>query len=237
MRSAVDSLIKLRLRRYRVPERGLARYSALDVVKQALELLFEFSPSEKNYREALRTIRVYSERDIEMQDVLLSSFATIANAVYTAYSGLRYAESLAPEIAFLQGAPINLQELEQSFHFVGVKPPQVFPPSARKKVFLDEHFEPYRGILKGSPITRHLETTRMRHWSDIIQTTLSSDQGIAMITGDERYLSDPPDLVGRLIGKLTSESSVKLAAFLRERGIRMEVVHRVPDINRALTKG
>jgi len=57
MKKSVNSLLQLNLKRFRVPQTNLAKYSALDIVKQALELLYEFSPSEKNYREAMRTLQ------------------------------------------------------------------------------------------------------------------------------------------------------------------------------------
>src|SRR5208283_3532116 len=73
-RNAVNSLLQLNLKRFRVPQRDLTKYSALAIVKQALELLYEFSPPEKNYREAMRTLHVYSEGDAEMLRKLQSSF-------------------------------------------------------------------------------------------------------------------------------------------------------------------
>ena len=96
MKRAVNLLLQLNLKRFRVPQKNMTKYSALDVMKQALELLYEFSPSERNYREAMRTIQVYSEGDQEMLSTLRSSFALIANAVYNAFSGQRHVESLAP---------------------------------------------------------------------------------------------------------------------------------------------
>ncbi len=96
MKRAVNLLLQLNLKRFRIPQKNMTKYSALDVMKQALELLYEFSPSERNYREAMRTIQVYSEGDEEMLSALRSSFALIANAVYNAFSGQRHLESLAP---------------------------------------------------------------------------------------------------------------------------------------------
>ena len=121
MKRAVDSLLQLNLKRFRVPQKDITRYSALDVMKQALELLYEFSPSEKNYREAMRTIRVYSEGDEEMLRILRENFALIANAVYNAYSGQRHAESLAPETLFLQGIPFDLNRTPTSIQVRGSK--------------------------------------------------------------------------------------------------------------------
>lgn len=164
MKRAVNDLLQLNLKRFRVPQQQLAKYSALDVVKQALELLFEFSPSEKNYREAMRTIQVYSEGDEEMLRTVQRSFRLIANAVYNAYSGQRQAESLSPEILFLQGMPFDPSELQQSFRFVGVRPPEVNPASVKETVFLDEGFEPYRLLLEGKFDPNDAEG-REEHWA------------------------------------------------------------------------
>lgn len=55
MRRSVNSLLQLNLKRFRIPQKMTTHYSALDVMKQTLELLYEFSPSERNYQEAMRT--------------------------------------------------------------------------------------------------------------------------------------------------------------------------------------
>jgi len=160
MKRAVDSLLQLNLKRFRVPQKDITRYSALDVMKQALELLYEFSPSEKNYREAMRTILVYSEGDEEMLRILLENFALIANAVYNAYSGQRHAESLAPETLFLQGIPFDSTELQQAFRFVGVRPPEISPPSVKNIIYLDENFEPYKLLFNGKITAQRAEAGR-----------------------------------------------------------------------------
>lgn len=49
MKRSINSLLQLNLRRFRLPQKEGTKYSALDVMKQALELVFEFSPSERNY--------------------------------------------------------------------------------------------------------------------------------------------------------------------------------------------
>ena len=103
MKRAVNSLLQLNLKRFRMPQKSMTKYSTLDVIKQALELLYKFSPSERNYREAIRTIQVYSEGDEEMLNALRSSFALIANAVYNAFTGQRHLESIAPSTLIFQG--------------------------------------------------------------------------------------------------------------------------------------
>ena len=186
MRATVNALLQLNLRRFRVPQVNLAKYSALDVMKQALELLYEFSPSEKNYREAMRTIRVYSEGDEEMLRLLLESFRFIANAVYNSYSGQRHAESIAPETLFLQGVPFEQSELQQSFRYVGVKPPDISPPSVKRTIFLDEHFEPYKLLLANKIDSSEAQRGREDHWAEIIRATLTENKGKALIrTGME----------------------------------------------------
>ena len=67
----------------------------------------------------MRTIQVYSEGDEEMLSTLRSSFALIANAVYNAFSGQRYVESLAPSTLFLQGVPFEPAELQPGFQICG----------------------------------------------------------------------------------------------------------------------
>ena len=147
MKRTVNSLLQLNLKRFRVPDKTMTKYSALDVMKQALELLYEFTPSEKNYREAMRTIQVYSEGDEEMLNILRVSFAFIANAVYNAYAGQRQVESKAPELLFCEGVPFDNMELQQAFRYVGVRPPEN-PSSVKRTVFLDEEFKPYRLLLE-----------------------------------------------------------------------------------------
>jgi len=237
MRIAVNALLQLNLKRFRVPQVGLAKYSALDIMKQALELLFEFSPSEKNYREAMRTIRVYSEGDMEMLNTLQNSFRLIANAVYNAYSGQRHAESIAPENLFLQGVPFAQNELQQSFRFVGVRPPEVSPPSVTKTVFLDETFEPYKQLLSGSMDSNEVLRGRERHWSGIIQKTLSENSGKALIrTGSEHLPISNSSIIGKLRRLQPSEAG-KLTRLLREHGIDVKVVARIANVNDVFGKG
>jgi hypothetical protein len=236
MRNAVNSLLQLNLKRFRVPQTNLAKYSALDIVKQGLELLYEFSPSGKNYREAMRTLQVYSEGDLEMLAVLQSSFRLIANAVYNAYSGQRQAESLAPQILFLQGVPFEPSELQQSFRFVGVTPPTISPPSVKKTIFLDEGFDPYKLLLEGKITGKEAERGREEHWAKLIRTNVDPGNGTALIRAGMEHVDLPRSAMSGVLGKLHVSSVGKLQALLRESGIEIRVIHKVADVNQAFGK-
>ena len=236
MRRAVNALVQLNMRRFRVPDKSMTSYSALDVMKQALELLYEFSPSEKNYREAMRTIQVYSEGDQEMIQTLRTTFSLIANAVYNAYTGQRHAESLVPEILFLQGIPFDPIELQQSFRYVGVRPPEISPPTVKRTVFLDEGFEPYKRLLDGKLDRKTADRGRERFWAERIKSELNTGKGTALIRSGKEHLdrsTNPLKLFAEVI--LGSEIG-KLPSLLHGSGIRVEVVHRIADVNEVFRK-
>jgi len=237
MRKAVNSLLQLNLKRFRVPEKVGTKYSALDIMKQCLELLFEFSPSNRNYREAMRTIQVYSEGDEEMLLTLRSSFILIANAVYNAYSGQRHAESIAPQILFLQGIPIEPTELQQAFRFVGVKPPDMCPPSVKTTIFLDEGFEPYKLMLAGRLRRSDAQSGREEHWAKTIESTLSKPNAPALIRAGTEHIRETRDISERFIKSVRRIETGKLPKILRKSGIRLEVIHQVSDVNLAFGKG
>jgi len=236
MKSAVNSLLQLNLKRFRVPAKVGTKYSALDVMKQALELLFEFSPSERNYREAMRTIQVYSEGDEEMLRTLRASFTLIANAVYSAYSGQRHAEALSPEVLFLQGIPFEPAELQQSFRFVGVKPPDVSPPSVRKTTFLDEGFEPYKLLLDGKLSDAEAQRGREEHWAKLIQEALSKSEGTALIRAGGDHLEPPGSILGQVAKMIHQDDRGKLPAILGKGGVQIKVVHWIADVSRVFGK-
>lgn len=231
MRRSINALVQLNMQRFRVPEKATTKYSALDVMKQALELLYEFSPSERNYREAIRTIQVYSEGDAEMLETLRASFSLIANAVYNTYAGLRHVESLAPEILFLQGVPFDPAELQQSFRYVGVKPPEVSPPTVKRTVFLDEGFEPYKLLLDGRLTSQSADNGREEHWAQIIKATLGSLNGAAIIRAGKEHLDPPANPLKRAFRSLVRSEVGKLPRLLNKGGIKVEVVQRVADVN------
>jgi hypothetical protein len=235
MKRAVNSLTQLNLKRFRVPQKSLAKYSALDVIKQALELLFEFSPSEKNYREAMRTIQVYSEGDEEMVSTMSDSFRVIANAVYNTYNGQRHAESLAPEILFLEGVPFEPNELQQSFRFVGVRPPDVSPPSVKRTVFLDESFEPYKLLLEGKISREKAQKGREEHWAEIIKATLN-DYGTALIRAGAEHLTAPKSAIMKMFTEIRRPSTGRLPELLERDGIAVNIVYRNLDVNEAFGK-
>ena len=236
MKKAVNSLLQLNLKRFRVPQKKLAKYSALDIVKQALELLYEFSPSEKNYREAMRTLQVYSEGDAEMLTVLQSSFRLIANAVYNAYSGQRQAEFLAPQILFLQGVPFELSELQQSFRFVGVRPPDISPPSVKKTIFLDEGFDLYKLLLEGKITEKEVEKGREEHWARLIRTNLSPGNETPLMRVGTEHVDLSRTAMSSVLRKLHVSSVGKLQGLLRESWIEVRVIHRIADVNQAFGK-
>ena len=236
MKRAVNSLLQLNLKRFRIPQKSMAKYSALDVMKQALELLYEFSPSERNYREAIRTIQVYSEGDEEMLRILRSSFVLIANAVYNAFNGQRHAESISPNTLFLQGIPIEPAELQQPFRFVGVKPPEICPPSVQKTVFLDEDFEPYRLVLDEKLKPEEAQVGREDHWARVIESTMSRTTGKSLIRAAKEHVDPPVGIYRNLMGSVGLGEVGKLPRILRKSAIRVEVVHRVADVNRVFGK-
>jgi hypothetical protein len=231
MRGAVNALLQLNLKRFRVPQVNLAKYSALDVMKQALELLFEFSPSEKNYREAMRTIRVYSEGDEEMMRILQESFRLIANAVYNAYSGQRHAESVAPEILFLQGVPFEQSELQQSFRFVGVRPPDISPPSVKRTIFLDEHFEPYKLLLTDKIAQGEAARGREECWAEIIQSTLNENNGKALLRAGIEHLEALHAPLTRALKRIRHSETGKLVRLLQDDAIDVKIVAKIPNVN------
>jgi len=227
MKKAVNALLQLNLKRFRVPQKTMTKYSALDVMKQALELLFEFTPSEKNYREAMRTIQVYSEGDSEMVQTLKSSFKFIANAVYNTYAGQRHAEKLSPEILFLQGLPFDQTELQQAFRFVGVKPPEASTPTVKKMYFLDEGYEPYERFLDhggGQP-----QKGREEHWARTIENALSAFSGRALMRVGTDHIESH---FIRFIPKDTGH----LVSMLKKRDIEVKLVEKIADVNEAFGK-
>ncbi len=236
MKGAVNALLQLNVKRFRVPQKALAKYSALDIVKQALELLFEFSPSEKNYREATRTLQVYSEGDEEMLRTLQSSFRLIANAVYNSYSGQRHAESLSPETLFLQGIPFEPNELQQSFRFVGVRPPDVSPPSVKSTVFLDEGFAPYGLVLQGKTEPKDAQKGREQHWAEIIAAKLDKNEGAALIRAGIEHLNPPGFTIRRIVNAVSRPDTGRLQRILRQQGITVKVLQTVPDVNKVYGK-
>lgn len=236
MRLAINALLQLNLKRFRVPQKQLAKYSALDIVKQVLELLFEFSPSEKNYREAMRTIQVYSEGDEEMMRTILESFRLIANAVYNAYSGQRHAESLAPEVLFLQGVPFEPNDLQQSFRFVGVRPPDISPPSVKRTVFLDEGFEPYKLLLDGKITSEKDQKDREEHWARIIRATLTSGGTALVGSFGSEHVNLPKSAIMKTLTGIRRSATGNLPRILQREGIAIEIIHSIPDVNEVYGK-
>lgn len=236
MRKAVDALLQLNLKRFRVPGVSLAKYSALDVMKQALELLYEFSPSEKNYREAVRTIQVYSESDEEMKRTVQASFRLFANAVYNAYSGQRHAQDLAPEILFLQGVPFDPNELQKSFRYVGVRPPELTPTTVKNVVFLDAGFEPYKLLLDGKTDSQSAQMGREEHWANVIKTTLEKDHRPALLKVGKEHLEQSRNPIRHFAKRVLKDETGKLPVMLLRDGIRIEIAYRIADVNETFAR-
>ena len=228
MKKTVNALLQLNLKRFRVPQKTMTKYSALDIMKQALEWLFEFTPSEKNYREAMRTIQVYSENDDEMLQTLRTSFKFIANAVYNTYAGQRYAERISPEILFLQGLPFDQTELNQAFRFVGVRPPDPAPLTVKRTFFLDENFQPYRDLLEGKT-TEQVQKGREAHWTQVVEDALSNQTGIALMRVGFEHVQSRFKFIPKHTGQL--------ASMLRKRGIDVSIAEKIADINETFGKG
>ena len=233
MKRTVNSLLQLNLKRFRVPDKTMTKYSALDVMKQALELLYEFTPSEKNYREAMRTIQVYSESDEEMLRILRASFAFIANAVYNAYAGQRQVESIAPALLFCEGVPFDNMELQQAFRYVGVRPPEN-PSCVKRTIFLDEAFEPYKLLLEEKIKPEEVNVGREEHWSRVIETALHSPPVTALMKTNATHLENHNSFLRRL--RSGSSATGKLPMLLRSKDIEVTVVERVADINETFGK-
>jgi hypothetical protein len=171
MKTALASMLRLNVRGFRTSYKG-SYYSSIEVLKQSLELLFEFGVSTKSYREATRTIRLYSQGDAEAERELLRSFSIFANAAYTSYAGSKYVEQLSPQLVLLEGVRPDDSEFQRVFRSVGVKPPALIPSSAEKAIFLDEEFEPYRLAANDEALLNGHEVARMRHWAEKIEAII-----------------------------------------------------------------
>jgi hypothetical protein len=235
MKRTVNSLLQLNLKRFRVPDKTMAKYSALDVMKQALELLYEFTPSEKNYREAMRTIQVYSEGDEEMARTLTTSFKLIANAVYNAYTDQRRIESLAPELLFCEGITFEITELQQAFRFVGVRPPEN-PACVKRTVFLDEGFTPYKLLLEDKIPPEEAQIGREAFWVRRIEDALSTCHGTGLLRAGAAHFENRKPILSRLRLRSSTNEVGRLPTLLLREGIEMRVVERIADINQTFGK-
>jgi hypothetical protein len=174
----------------------------------------------------MRTIQLYSEDDEEMAQVLKASFKFISNAVYNTYAGQRRIESLMPNLLFLQGIPFAPTGLQQTFRFVGVRPPEN-PATMKRTIFLDEGFEPYTSLDGTAANNRGRE----QYWVKKIEATLSSENGKPLMRVGVEHL----DTSG-LTGMLMLGARGRLTRLLQQRGIRVEIVDRVADVNQVFGK-
>ncbi len=183
----------------------------------------------------MRTIQVYSEGDEEMSRTLRDSFRLIANAVYNAYTGQRHAESLAPEILFLQGVPFEPNELQQSFRFVGVRPPDISPPSVKRTTFLDEDFEPYNLLLEGKITPEKAQKGREERWARTIKATLNNS-GTALIRVGAEHVSLPKSAIMKIFSGIRRSATGNLPKILQQEGIGITIIHCIPDVNEVYGK-
>lgn len=223
MKRALASMLRLNVRGFRTPYKG-SYYSSIEVLKQSLELLFEFGVSTKSYREAVRTIQVYSQRDPEAEQELLRSFSIFANAAYTAYAGLKHVEELSPQIALLEGTRPDDSEFQRAFRSVGVKPPTLIPTSTKEAIFLDEGFEPYELAMSDeSPLNRE-ESARMRHWTERILAIMEelSPEAPVLLRVAARHVDDSKSF----LENLGLRRAATLPQLLRHSGYELNVLFK-----------
>lgn len=224
MKQTLVALLQLNVRGFRTTYKG-SYYTPFEVLKQALELLFEFGVSTKSYREALRTIHVYSQGDREAEQELGKAFSTFANASYTVYAGMKYVEEISPEVIFLEGVRPDESDFQRVFRSVGVKPPILFPASSRKAVFLDEGFEPYKLALSGVNSLDKRRGERMRYWAERITATVaeSADDSLVLLRIGVRHVGDRRPILDRLGFGFQDRALRKL---LSDGGYDMRVIFR-----------
>jgi hypothetical protein len=115
--------------------------------------------------------------------------------------------------------------MQKSFRFVGVRPPEISPPSTRKVVYLDEGFQPYRALLDGRTTQEQAEAGREEHWSEVIQKNLVTDGKNLIRTGLNHIR--PNGFVAKLRGSDTG----KLPSLLKKNGVEISIIEQVADVN------
>jgi hypothetical protein len=166
-----------------------------------------------------------------MLTTLQSSFRLIANAVYNAYTGQRRAEAFEPRTLFLQGVAFDAGELQKSFRFVGVRPPEVSPPSVQRTIFVDEGFEPYKAVFAGKVAEKEAENGREKHWTKVILDNLDGSGKNLLRVGLNHV--EPP--MG-LLQMLSRNKGGSLPKLLRKNGVELRIVDRVADVNEVFGK-
>ncbi len=219
MDKALKEMVALNIRDYRTGRFGL--YSAIEIAKQALELVFEFGVATKSYREAIRTIRVYTQGDAAKAEVLTKAFLLFANAAYSAYVAQKYAADLAPDLVFMEGVAFDQERMRKVFRSAGVKPPDLVPSSAKQTIFLDEGYQPYKDALEGKG-SAHLDSKdRMEHWIRQIDRHALRSDGKMLLRASAKQIVPEADMFRVLKSILGAPN---LAGTLKKRGFEVEVL-------------
>jgi hypothetical protein len=165
-----------------------------------------------------------------MLTTIENSFRLFANAVYSVYVSQRRIESLAPQTLFFQGIPFEPSELQKSFRYVGVKPPEISPLGVQRTVFLDEGFKPYKALLEGKATEGQAEEGREEYWAAVISQNLGTS-GKSLIRAGANHVS-----AGGLLGTFRGRRTGRLPILLRKSGIEIQVIDRVADVNKVFGK-
>jgi hypothetical protein len=132
--------------------------------------------------------------------------------------------------------PFEPSELQQSFRFVGVRPPDISPPSVKKTIFLDEEFDPYRLASENTITEKEAEKGREEHWVKVIGTNMATGDETALIRAGTKYVDPPRTPIGSILSSLNLTRVWRLSELLRENGIEIRVIHRVADVNQVFGK-
>lgn len=235
MRRALASLAGFSLGGHRTPPK-LGPYSPLEVLKLALEILFEFSPSAKTYREAKRTIRVYSEDDRKTFESLSYAFSLFANSVFAVYGARKHIDSLKPDVMFLEGVPYDLSELQRVFRSVGVKPPELPSLTARRMVYLDDGYEPYERALQAALSALRTQRGREKHWLIRTLTNLPGAGERALIRAGADHVDPRSDLWQRLRRLTIDRNTGAFPNMLREHNVGLMVIFRAVELEKVFGK-
>lgn len=228
MRMRIDELRALDVSGFRTSSKH-GYFSAVDIIRQGLEIFFELTPSKKRFLEARGLIRVHTKKDPATMNALMDQFAFFADAVLALYSAERHIEFLGPRTIFLEGVAYPIAELEATFKVIGVKPPRHLVKPFRRMVYLDEDYPPYREAMEKR--IRPRTEGREEHWLKRIVENLPEDGKTLLKVGAE-HLSSPKGLLGKLRAPLGEWKRGRLSSLLAERGITVEVVHEIPALHK-----
>ena len=136
----------------------------------------------------------------------------------------------------MQGVPFEQSELQQSFRFVGVRPPDIAPSSVKRIIFLDEHFEPYKLLLTNESALTCLEKGREEHWAEIIQSTLAHNNGKALLRVGVEHLDVSGTPLARAAKRIRHHETGKLVGLLGNHAIDVEITARIANVNEVFGK-